>query len=489
MRDDQRRQRLVAANPWWRAASVGEDPTAWTAHQRILRSRADYDLGYRPEILDDVRTGPVTDLLAVLTGPRRIGKSVALLDTAAALCARRDLDPRQVVYLPCDGMNAQDVHRCLVLARELTRAIDFDQPQPRVWLLDEISGVSGWTATLKLARDTTEFGGDTVIATGSRWATGEDVQGNLLAGRAGTTPGRRTRLLLPMTFRDYLIASRRQVPALDPVHVSNLQSPEVAKALDAIAFDIDAYDLAWQDYLTCGGFPRAVAEHTRNGAVSDNYLGDLKSWLRTDVDPDGPQDSVPQLLSAISQRATSPLNISHTAEELGYKSRDITERRLNRLVSSHAALWCPRRDGDKLIVGAQSKLYLTDPLLASLPSRLRSGMATPDMTKLTEMTIGVALARAIDDLEEGRWVSGDTIGYVRSARDGEVDLGPITVPSPAEPVTTVPMESKWVDRGWKSDALTIDGKFGRGILATKSVLDTTGKVWAIPAPLVALLLQ
>lgn len=272
--------------------SAGEDPTAWTAHQRLLRSRAEYDLGYRPGILNDVREGPVTDLLAVLTGPRRIGKSVALLDAAAALCARPDLDPRQVVYLPCDGMNAQDVRRSLVLARDMTRAIDFDQSKPRVWLLDEITGVSGWTATLKLARDTTEFGGDTVVATGSRWATDEDVEGNLLAGRAGTTSARRTRLLLPMTFRDFLITSRRKAPALDAVHVGGLQTPTVARTLDAIAFDVDAYDLAWQDYLTCGGFPRAVAEHTRNGAVSDNYMGDLRSWLRTDVDPEGPQDSV-----------------------------------------------------------------------------------------------------------------------------------------------------------------------------------------------------
>jgi uncharacterized protein len=489
VRDDQRRQHLVDANPWWRSANAGEDPIAWTAHQRTLRSRKNYDLGYRSNILDDVRTGPVTDLLALLTGPRRIGKSVALLDTAAALCARHDLDPRQVVYLPCDGMNAQDVRRCLVLARELTRAIDYERPQLRVWLLDEISGVTGWTATLKLARDTTAFGGDTVIATGSRWADSEDVQGNLLAGRAGTVPGRRTRLLLPMTFRDYLIASRRQVPALDAVHVSDLQSPEVAKALDAIAFDIDAYDLAWQDYLTCGGFPRAVAEHTRNGAVSEIYLNDLKSWMRTDVDPEGPQDSVPRLLSVISQRASSPLNITHAAEALGYKSRDVTERRLNRLVASHAALWCPRRDGDRTILGAQSKLYLTDPLLASLPSRLRAGMPTPDMTRLTEMAIGVAMARAIDDLEEGRWVSGDTIGYARTASDREVDLGPVTVPSAAGPVTTVPVESKWVDHGWRSEALTIDGKFRSGILATKSVFNVTGRVWAVPAPLVALLLQ
>jgi len=111
------------------------------------------------------------------------------------------------------------------------------------------------------------------------------------------------------------------------------------------------------------------------------------------------------------------------------------------------------------------------------------------MTRLTEMAIGVALARAIDDLGEGRWVTGDTIGYARTSGDREVDLGPITVPSANGPVATVPLESKWVEQGWKGEARTIDAKFGRGILATKSVLDTTGSTWAVPAPLLALLLQ
>jgi predicted AAA+ superfamily ATPase len=489
MRDDQRRQRLTDADPWWRAVAGGQDPTAWTGHHPVLKGRAAHDLGFRADVLDDVQSGPVTDQLAVLTGPRRIGKSVALLDTAAALCARRDVDARQVIYLPCDGMAAQDVHRCLVLGRELTRSVDRDQPHPRVWLLDEVSGVTGWTSVLKLARDNTAFGGDTVIATGSRWAADEDIEGNLLPGRAGTGPGRRTRLLLPMTFRDYLAASRPELARPTPVHVSDLQDPGTADVLDSVAFDLDGYDLAWQDYLTCGGFPRAVAEHTRTGAVSTAYLNDLRSWLRADVDPDRPQDSVPRLLDGISQRATSPLNITAASTALGYPSRDIFVRRLNRLVSSHAAIWCPRREGEHLVAGAQAKLYLTDPLLATLPSRLRTGLPGPDMTRLTEMTIGVALARAIDDLEEGRWVTGDTIGYARTSGDREVDLGPVTVPSTNGPVATVPLESKWVEQGWKSEARTIDAKFGRGILATKSVLDTTGGIWAVPAPLLALLLQ
>ena len=134
------------------------------------------------------------------------------------------------------------------------------------------------------------------------------------------------------------------------------------------------------------------------------------------------------------------------------------------------------------------KIYATDPLLAHLPTRLRAGLAEPDMTALTEAVMAVTLARRIDELEEGRWVGGDTIGYVRTGSGNEVDFGPVDVPTAAGPATTVPIECKWVDSGWRSAARVIERKYGRGILATKSILDLDHPTWAVPAPLVALLL-
>lgn len=488
VRDDEVRRILTDANPWWRAAAAGTDPTAWTAHHRLLRDRAAHDLGFRPQILDDIATGPVTDQLVVLTGPRRIGKSVTLIDTAAALCARVDVDPRQIIHFPCDGMRERDLRRALTLGRELTRSVDNDRQRPRIWLLDEVSAVAGWSAVLKAARDGTEVGDETVVATGSRWAEKEDIEGNLMAGRAGTGPGRRRRLLLPMSFRDYLAATRPQLHRLGQVDPARLQDPSVADSLEKVAFDVDAYDLAWQAYLTCGGFPRAVAEHSRTGYVSIGYMRDLAAWLRRDVDPDAAPESLPRLLDSLSHRASSPLNITSTTNDLGYSSREAFDLRLRRLIASHAALICSRREGDKLVSGAQAKFYLTDPLLAWLPSRLRAGLTTPDMTKLTEITLGVSLARAIDNLDEGRWISGDTIGYARTASDNEIDFAPVPIPSVSGPVNTVPLESKWVDHGWRSEARTIDGKYERGILATKTILDTSRRVWAIPAPLLSLLI-
>lgn len=86
-------------------------------------------------------TSPLDDRLVILTGPRRVGKSVALLDVAAALRGRADIDPRQVVHLPCDGFASRDLRRALILGREFTRVVDQTSPARRVWLLDEVSAI------------------------------------------------------------------------------------------------------------------------------------------------------------------------------------------------------------------------------------------------------------------------------------------------------------------------------------------------------------
>ena len=57
------------------------------------------------------RAGPVGDALLVTTGPRRVGKGVALLGLAAELCGRRKIQPFRVIHVPCDGIAARDLRR------------------------------------------------------------------------------------------------------------------------------------------------------------------------------------------------------------------------------------------------------------------------------------------------------------------------------------------------------------------------------------------
>jgi len=449
--------------------------------------------------LRDVATQPLTDSLIVLNGPRRIGKSVVLLDTIATMCGREDIDPRQLIHVPCDGMKDRDLRRVITLGRALTASLDA-HPRPtsprddgtvrRAWFFDEVSDVPGWTSVLKQARDLTDFGGDTVVATGSRWSGNARIYGHLMAGRAGSAGWRRVRQLLPMSFRDYLAAAKPELLRPEPVHPDQLQSDQARHALDALVFAVDHYDLAWQDYLTCGGFPRAVAEHTRTGAVSADFVADLVGWLRIDVDEDAPPESIPLMLGELAARMTSPLNVTNLAEVLTYGSKNAASRRLDRLTNTHAAVRCHQRsDQGRIVAGSQHKLYLVDPVLAWAPSRISAGLATPDFTRLNEAVLGVALARRIDALDEGRWPADDTIGYARTASGGEVDLAPVRVPTTSGSAWTTPIESKWVDTQWQGEARTLNGRYGCGILATKSVLDLDGPVWAVPAPLLALLLE
>lgn len=487
MRDAEIRERLLDRNPWWRAAAGGHDPTGWTATDPTLCGRAAYDLGYRSDLLADVADGPIDDKLVVVRGPRRVGKSVLVKDTAARLTGRSDVDARQLLYVPTDAMRAADLARVAKLGRELTRSVG---NVPRVWLFDEVTGIRDWTQTLKYLRDNTEFGTDTVVCTGSSWNEEAEVERDLFAGRAGSTAQRRSRVLHPMAFRDVIAVTGRNIPLPNRLQPWELQSNAARAAAESLEFFLDDLDLAWQSYLTSGGFPRAVAEHNMRGEVSDTFLQDLAAWLHRDVDPGAGEDSVHTLLSELERRATSPLNRRALAEALGYASRQTADLRLIRLIRTYAAIWCHQIDEDgRQVPGAQSKLYLSDPILAWLGPRLRSGLPRPDLSRITESCTAIALARAVDRLEPGRWQSDDSIGYLRTGSGNEIDFGPVPAPTSSGSRHSIPIESKWVSHGWRSEARVLEGKFNGGLVATRAVLDFSHPTWAVPAPVLNLLLD
>ena len=72
------------------------------------------------------------------------------------------------------------------------------------------------------------------------------------------------------------------------------------------------------------------------------------------------------------------------------------------------------------------------------------------------------------------WVADDTIGYSRTSSGNEIDFSPVRVPTEEGSGLTIPIESKWVDDGWRREALVMEGRYGRGVMATKSILDLVG---------------
>jgi hypothetical protein len=481
MRDDELRQWLRERNPWWRAAGSRADPVAWTRADPTIRGADAIGIDYQPPILADVQTGG----LYVIRGPRRVGKSVALKRFAADLLERPDILPSQVIYMGVDEFDSRALRRALRLGRELTPAA---ADRRRYWLIDEITAVAGWPAVLKSARDDTPLAYDTVVLTGSSAHGLTEARRALGAGRVG--PARDPfRLLLPMSFREFARAAGRELPSLPALGPGVAQSPEVREALVGVAPFVDELDLAWQAYCEVGGFPRAVGEFRRHGAVTVEFGRDLVAWLAPDVTPDDPPESVLGLISALGTRMSAPLNVRSTARAVGM-SRERLASRLNRLLSTFAAVACPQIGTDGTpIAGSQSKMYLADPLIAQLPAIVDDGIPPPDMTVLSEAALASSLARAVERLHPGRLTENRAVGYLRTASGGEVDFAPMPIRVAGVARTTAPIESKWVSDGWRPGARTIEGSYRGGFVATKDVLDLDHPAWALPTGALALLLE
>ena len=66
---------------------------------------------------------------------------------------------------------------------------------------------------------------------------------------------------------------------------------------------------------------------------------------------------------------------------------------------------------------------------------------------------------------------------------------PVSIWNEEDPRWNEEDPGKYVDSGWKQEAVTVRSQFGRGVLATRSILDLSGDVWAVPAALVGWLLN
>ncbi len=479
MRDDELRELLRDRNPWWRAAGRPGDPLGWAMSDKTLVEADRLGIDYRPGILSDVVDGG----LYVLRGPRRVGKSVVLKRYAYDRLAE-GAAPSSVIYLGLDDLDPRALRRALKLGRDLTAPIG---DKPRLWLLDEITAVADWPAILKSARDDTPFGFDTVVVSGSSAHDLSEARRALGAGRVGRAVSP-FRLLLPMGFREFARLTSRQLPSVPTFGASQLQSDDASKALSALMPFVGELDLAWQAYCETGGFPRAVAEHRRLGIVSQHFCAELLDWLTPDVTPDDAPESVVRLLSQLGTRMASPLNLRNTAEAVRMSAKQLRTR-INRMIKSVAAIECPQvDDAGQPVPGSQSKVYLIDPLLARLPALTEAGLPVPDLPKLSESALAIALGRAMEQAHPGRLLEGRAVAYARNQSGREIDFAALPTWHGGVDTWTTPIESKWVSDGWRRDAQPIRGRYGRGVVATKDVLDLSNDVWAIPAGAIALML-
>jgi predicted AAA+ superfamily ATPase len=469
MNDSQLRRLLTERSPWRARAD-------WEADDPDLRAAARLPLDYEPLPLARIRAPG----LYVLRGPRRVGKSLELKRAIVRLLAD-GVDPKAVFYCSCDGLSKQDLRRLVAQGANVSRTL----PGPRYWLLDEVTAVTDWSRTIKELRDQdTVFRESCVVLTGSSARDLEQARKDLADRRGGVADS--DRLLLPMSFRAFCNALG-DLDGLPPetARPKDFLSPATERAIVALEPWSDALADAWELFLDVGGFPRAVGELLGEGAVSDGFVQGLWDVVLGDAIRAAPmgEADVAALLDRLARNLCSPINASRVARDVGLAGHQAAINRIEDLVRAFLAWRCHRiGQGERPQTAAQRKLYFVDPLVARLAHRRNPNFAAPDTSKLTQQQIGLALARAVSLHAPATFVQTDRLMYERTDTGAEIDF--------VGPDLEIPFECKYSDAGWRREAATMKARHGRGVIVTRSPLQTGADepIWAIPAGMLAWLL-
>ena len=465
MKRGEAQQSLIATNRWWR------DPKGWPANDPDLREADGAPFRYTAGVLSNLAPGG----LYVLRGPRRVGKTVEVKRAIGDLIAG-GVEPRRIAHMSVDGLRSRDLGLLIDAAGSL-----MPEGVGRFWFFDEITGISdGWPERIKWLRDNdTGFRADTVVLTGSS-AADLSAATKALAGRRGGALDS-DRVLLPIGFRSFLRLVSTEPPpdSTGPLDIEDLTPAGLAEAGHRLAPWLDVMIRGWEVYLRIGGFPSAVASHVASREEAWVLRTSLADVIHGDAfrRADWSRAQTTDLLRRLTAGLCSPLNLASVANDIGI-SQATLKRRIDELREAFVVWPCHREENLRPKLGAQAKLYFSDPLYA----RLASG-AAPDFTRLSQQQIGMALLRASERAGPGAHVEFDRVLHHRTRTRKEIDFV-------GRGFGGTGIESKYVDGSWRRDALTFGTSPWRGIVATRSELDFGDpRAAAVPAALLAWLID
>jgi predicted AAA+ superfamily ATPase len=359
-----------------------------------------------------------------------------------------------------------------------------DPRRPRYVFLDEVTAiVDDWIGQITWLRDQTSLRDDCVVLTGSSAERLNEARRDLAGRRGRALPT--TRTLLPMGFRSFCAVTGlaiRDVPVVQP---RDMLGREAGPAMQQLRFYLDELVARWEHYLQIGGFPRAVRDWIADREISRSFIEDLWDVIHADALADGDWTAAQSqaLLESLARRLTSTINKTDVRRDLGEIHNETLVRRLRRLENAYVAWPCYRTRGNRPDLAAQEKMYLVDALQARLAHERRPDTVhAPDFTQLTEQQVGVALLRAREHDEPGTWTDFDGLMHYRSATRSEVDfVGPW--------LGRIPYEVKYTEGAWRRETQTALAAYGRVVLATRNVLERDENRVAVPAAILAFLLD
>lgn len=464
---------MSRTNPWWRGGP-------WAATDVDLRQARDRSLGYQSDCLDDLTPGG----LYLLRGPRRVGKTVVVKQTIERLLAE-GAPPTSIVRVAADGWSAKDLRTVV----QNTALPPVPGGAARWWFLDEVTAVTGeWARQIKWLRDNDpEFAVATVVLTGSSAGQLTAASG-VLAGRRGPIT-RADRTLLPMGFRTFSRLLDPVLPDAERLPLSGLRGRNAAASYQGLLPWLDTLIRLWERYLAYGGFPVSVSAARDGQPVPPHFVNDIFDVVFKDAFAGSrlSTTTTSALVERVMSSMASPLNMSNIAADLDLAAESV-RRHVNYLRDGYLVWHCPQKEGKSWTPRelAQDKVYAIDPLVARLAHLRSPERADVDPTVLTEMLLGMAIHRAAYAAGTA-WADDQFLFHARTPARKEIDFV-------AQPLAGVALECKYSDTGrWAGEAATVNSSQWAGILATRSVLDTSAgtdsDAWAVPAAFLAYLLD
>ena len=289
MNVEEARRLLAPFNPWWHDPEWSrKDPLLQAARRSVLRKPPRLYYHIRRYLPEPGYYGIVT-----IRGPRRVGKTTLVMMIVNYLTSRVGVKPGNVFYVPLDYAKLRDV--------DLFGLIDTiaQLPGEKYVFLDEASMRRDWALVLKNLVDAgiVERGRLKIVVTGSHSMDLADAVSKL-SGRQGRLASLfnlgGNLIHVPLRFVEVLEAVRPDID--DYLRRRGLRRPgerfsmllqlkrgNIPRALEDFYDEFAALlDAVFEDYLLHGGFPKAVDQYHREGAIDPEFYHDFAKLVISD---------------------------------------------------------------------------------------------------------------------------------------------------------------------------------------------------------------
>jgi len=449
---------LYLMNPWWQnTEKVYSDKHVVSFEKSTFK--------YYPEKL--FREIPSNKPgIYTIRGPRQIGKTTFL-----KLYIKRLIEsgtkPSNIFFFTCDGI--KDRFELVEIVKIYFQMFERKQDEIRYLLIDEITAIEDWQASIKYLVDIGLLENCLLILTGSS-AYDLKRSSERLPGRRGFG---KDLVYTPITFREFLRSMKIDVEGKTMEELLFLSLEE----LKTLQFKYSFLEEYFLKFLNTGGFPKAIDDFLKEGKISeitkriyrDFVVGDAEKYLKSRTNileifrklPDiiGQRFSWNSLADLFSGTIESVDTVQKYFEYLGYSFIianvffvDISKKVIK-----------PKK---------QKKVYPSDRIVATVISDI-SGKEVR-LPQLIEMFTLNHLLKDSDLINCGMNLYNGPY-YWYSDRGNEIDF------IYDHRGVLIPVEVKYRSRIKKSDYLGMKRVFGKGVLITKDTVFKDENIIGLPA--------